>query len=114
MTLIRRKIKRGSRIGQKIGYPTVNFNVGQFGKLYRQGVYKCTVYVDKKPNNAMLYFGPKMSKKGHVLEVHILNFSKKIYGEYVSFEVGKRIRGPEKFGSLEELKRQIKKDLRKL
>jgi riboflavin kinase/FMN adenylyltransferase len=107
----RRKVITGTQIGRTLDYPTLNFHVGSFGNRFSPGVYACEVKIDKKAYKGALYFGPKMTKKGNVLEVFVLNFSKQVYGQFVSFKVGKKIRNPKKPASLEELKKQIQKDL---
>ena len=45
------------------------------------------------------------------LEVHILNFSKDLYGQHVHITFLKKIRDEVKFKSIEALKVQIKKDI---
>lgn len=106
-----RKIKSGSKTGRKIGFPTLNFNVGNFGDHYKPGVYKCEVNLDNSSYIGALYFGPKLSHKNNVLEVHVVNYNGQIYGQYIRFKVGKKIRSPKFFSDLGELKKQIEKDL---
>ncbi len=108
----RRKVKSGSKVGRKIGFPTLNFNVGDFGKHVSQGVYHCLVFVEGKPFKGALFYGQKMSKASKVLEVFVLGFNRQIYGKFVRFLVGKKIRGPKQFDNLAALKQQIQKDLR--
>lgn len=107
---IKRKVKPGSKTGQKIGFPTINLNVGNFS--HEQGVYVCDLIVGGKKYKGALYFGPKMHHRGNVMEIHILNFSSRIYGQFVKFKVGGKIRSPKKFLDLKELKNQIRKDLK--
>jgi len=109
---IRRKVKPGSKTGNKIGFPTLNFNIGDFVNQYKPGVYKCEVIIDNSSYIGALFFGPKTSRKGNVLEIHIINYNRHIYGQYVRFKVGKKIRGPKRFNDLSELKKQIEKDLK--
>ena len=45
------------------------------------------------------------------LEVHVLNFSKDLYGQHVHITFLKKIRDEVKFESIEALKAQIKKDI---
>lgn len=112
--VFRRKVKHGSKSGRVIGYPTINLNIGNFKNTFTPGVYACNLIVNKKPLKGALYFGPKLSKKGNVLEVFILDFSKNIYGSFVQLKVGVKIREPMSFNNLEELKKQIEKDLKKV
>ena len=111
---LRRKVKSGSKTGKKIGYPTINLNVGDFSDHYSPGVYKCEVIIDNSSYIGVLFFGPKISHKGMVLEVHILNFDGQLYGHSVRIKIGKKIRNPIKFTSLTNLKKQIKEDLEKV
>jgi len=108
----RRKVKPGLKLGRKIGFPTLNFNVGDFGQHVQPGVYHCQVFVEGKPFKGALFYGSKMGSLSKTLEIFVLGFSGKIYGQFVRFTVGKKIRAPKKFASLESLKGQIKKDVR--
>jgi len=110
--MITRKVKSGMKEGRKIGFPTLNLNVGAFSKAYKPGVYVSQVKIFGKSYKGVLYFGPKMTNKGNILEIFVLGFSKHIYGEYISFEVGKKVREPKKLSSLEELKKQIQIDIK--
>ena len=112
MKIFRRKVKPGSKTGSKIGYPTINLNIGSFKDNYKSGVYKCEVILDNSSYIGALYFGPKLSHKGNILEVHIIKYNGHIYGQYVRIKVGKKIRGPIKFTSLKTLQKQIKEDLK--
>lgn len=109
--LFRRKVKPGSQVGRKIGFPTLNFNVGDFGQHVHPGVYKCQVFIGKKAYKGALFYGSKMDRKSKTLEIFVLGFSGKIYGSFVWFSVGKKIRAPKKFDNFDALKRQIQKDL---
>jgi len=111
MTSFIRKVKKGITLGRKIGYPTLNFNVGDFGDYYKPGVYKCEVTLDNSSYIGALYFGPRLSHKSNVLEMHVVNYDRQIYGQFVRFKVGKKIRDPKRFNSPDELKKQIEKDL---
>jgi riboflavin kinase / FMN adenylyltransferase len=110
----RRKVKSGSQNGHKIGYPTINLNVGNFSDHYSPGVYECEVILDNSSYIGALYFGPKLSHKGNVLEVHIIGYNGHIYGQYVRLKIGQKIREPKQFNDLSELKKQIGKDLEKV
>ena len=52
-----------------------------------------------------------MQGKNPIVETHILNFDKDIYGEIINIEFTKMLRKEQKFASLDELKTQIKKDI---
>ena len=107
----RRKVQHGDKLGQKLGFPTLNFRPGHFTDEYAPGVYAAKVRIAGKSYAGALYLGPKFSQKGNVLELFVLSFSDTIYGHYVSFEVGKRVREPMKFDSVGTLQKQIEKDI---
>lgn len=108
---ITRKVQPGTQTGQKIGYPTLNFNVGNFGTLKKPGVYDCEIRISDRTYKGALYFGPRLSHPGEVLEVHVIGFSKKIYGHFIHLRVLKKIRGVIKMNNTDQLKKQIQKDL---
>jgi FAD synthase len=106
----RRKVIKGTGTGQKIGYPTLNFNVGNFGKCYSQGVYKCEVFIRDKCYSGALFFGPTMHSR-KVLEIYVVGMKKNLYGQFVTFRVIKKIRKPRKITDLAELKELIQENV---
>jgi len=114
MRFFRRKVKQGIALGRKIGYPTLNFNVGKFGDHHNVGVYACDILIHGKSYTGALFFGPAISCKSNVLEIHVLGFSGHIYNEFIKFHVGKKLREPKRFKSPDELKKQIGIDLGKV
>lgn len=137
-----RKVIHGEKLGRKLGFPTVNFHVRHFGDHFDPGIYACLVYLKRsavspplslrvnsqrsaetqkkglqassfklQAYKGALYFGPKGSGK-NVLEIHILDFKDNLYGQFLPFEVGKRIRSPKKFISLNALKKRIAEDIK--
>ncbi|PIZ72197.1 hypothetical protein COY07_03450 [Candidatus Peregrinibacteria bacterium CG_4_10_14_0_2_um_filter_43_11] len=107
----RRKVYHGSKIGRKIGFPTINLNIRHFDEHHGHGVYICRIAISGEHHNGLLYFGPKMNHPGNVLEIYIQNFHRTIYGQWISFEVGKKIRKAMTFKTTDSLKKQIQKDL---
>ena len=86
--LFRRKVKSGSKIGKKIGFPTINLNIGNFSNHHSPGVYKCEVIIDNSSYIGALYFGPKLSHKGDTLEVYIINYNRHIYCSLLNSDKG--------------------------
>ena len=54
---------------------------------------------------------PTVGRESPVLEVHLLNFSEKIYGKRLTVEFLKKVRDEKKFENLNALKDQIFKDI---
>lgn len=100
------------KIGRTIGFPTANININEDTLVPRRGIYATKVYV----NNNIFYgatnigFNPTVNGDKLSIETHILEFDDDIYGKIVKVEFLERIREEKKFGSLEELKNQLKKD----
>ena len=108
-------VQKGRQIGKKIGFPTCNIDVKDY-TLAKPGVY--AVKVLRKNNSkylkgiANLGYRPTFNQKKILLEVHLFNFSGNLYDKYLSVEFIKFIRKEKKFKNLNQLKAQIKIDLR--
>lgn len=107
-------VVEGDKIGRTIGFKTANLiypdNLVTVGK----GVYKVKVEYNGQNYDGVANYGlrPTVANDGkQVLEIHILNFDKDIYGEKIKVNFLKKIRDEKKFGSLNELKEQIKADV---
>ena len=61
---------------------------------------------------ANLGFRPTFNEKKILLEVHLFNFSGNLYNKYLTVEFLKFIRKEKKFKNVDQLKKQIKIDLR--
>ncbi len=106
------KVIHGDKEGRKIGFPTLNLEINE--KLdFEKGVHAAFVYIGNKPFKGLLYYGPRLVKNETFdkLEIYVLEFMDEIYGEEVEFEVKEFIRGIMNFDSMEEMKKQIEKDL---
>ena len=55
-----------------------------------------------------------VKQKRKILEAHILNFEKDIYGENIAIVLMERIRDAKKFANDKDLIKQIKKDIRSI
>ncbi|MBF0571315.1 MAG: bifunctional riboflavin kinase/FAD synthetase [Candidatus Omnitrophica bacterium] len=104
---------RGSRRGRDLGYPTANVAY-EADILPLQGVYVVRVLLGKKSYLAIANIGtrPSFEKQNSnlLLEVHILDFSKDIYGLRLQVEFLKKIRNEKKFSNPQDLIQQIQKD----
>jgi len=107
------KVIHGSGRGKRSGYPTANLSVGNPAKLIPEdGVYIVKIFYNDIPHNGMLYIGTRSTygETERVIEVHIFNFSKEIYGESIKVEFLKRIRGDIQFENEDLLLKQIDRD----
>ncbi|MBI5412623.1 riboflavin kinase [Candidatus Peregrinibacteria bacterium] len=111
--LFRRKIQWGNQLGKKIGFPTLNFNVGSFKDAHSFGVYVARVDIAGKQYQGALFFGPKFGPRNKLcLEVYVLGLHRTIYRQRVTFEIIKKIRGAKRFKSVDRLKKQIERDVK--
>lgn len=103
------KVIEGNKIGRTIGYKTANIEYPKEIIDIPYGVYSVNTNFGKGIAN----FGirPTLDGKTPVLEIHILDFDKDIYGENIIIEFNKMIRAEKKFNSLKDLKAQINKDI---
>ncbi len=109
-------VTRGSGRGEKIGFPTANVDVGE-EMLPAHGVY--AVRARLRGDDAILSgvanigIRPTFEKVpvARVLEVHLFNFAKKIYGAPIEVEFAQKLREEKKFESAEALREQIKRDV---
>lgn len=105
----------GARIGNTIGFPTINVIPSPEKILPLDGVYQTMVYVDELVYKGVTNVGYKPTvtdKKTRGVETYIIDFSGDLYGKKVKIQFEKFIREERKFNSLEELKNQIKKDIK--
>jgi len=103
------KVIHGKKRGRALGYPTVNI---QLHRKIDEGVYVCHATLQKRVYNALAFIGSAKTFGEHdyKAEVHILNFSKDLYGEFVSVRLLKKLRGNIKFDTSGELVKQMELD----
>ena len=109
------EVLRGDRMGQKLGWPTINLRVD--GALVpRDGVYATRVQLPGFPStfDAATNIGtrPTVYENFHrVVESHILDFATDVYGQVVALRFYKRLREERIFPSIMDLSAQIGRDV---
>ncbi len=103
------EVVKGNQIGRTIGFSTANLVYPPELIELPYGVYS----VNTNYGKAIANFGirPTVNSSHAILEVHILDFDKDIYGETITAEFNKMIRAEKKFASLDALKEQISLDI---
>ncbi|WP_026714355.1 bifunctional riboflavin kinase/FAD synthetase [Flavobacterium daejeonense] len=104
---------KGKQLGRTIGFPTANLNIEEDYKLIPQkGVYIVSSQLNGEKVFGMMNIGLNPTVGGEKLsvEIHYLNFNADLYDQQISVSILKRIRGEEKFDSVDLLKVQIEKD----
>lgn len=113
------KVVKGNQLGRRLGFPTANIKVNSELKLIPSlGSYAVKVEIDETAFDGMLNIGVRPTLNNNtsinpIIEVHIFDFDKNIYGEEITIKFIKLIRKEEKFNSLEELKSQLSIDKKK-
>ena len=109
------KVIYGRKLGRKIGFPTCNINLGDY-VIAKPGVYAVRVYLKNKKKYlrgiANLGYRPTFNQKKLLLEVNLFNFSGNLYNKNLRVEFLKFIRKELKFKNIDQLKKQIKLDLK--
>ncbi|EKD43471.1 MAG: multifunctional FAD synthetase/riboflavin kinase/tRNA-specific 2-thiouridylase [uncultured bacterium] len=100
----------GQNKGTLTGARTANLDT-ILAKDLNKGLYSCKVILDKNEYAGLLFFGHNSLSDKDCLEVHILNFDKDIYGKQINIVINKFLRPEIKFDNIDDLKKQIKKDL---
>ena len=72
---------------------------------------KISIDVSEFEGIANIGIRPTVGGTSPVLEVNIFDFKKEIYGKRIKVEFVKKIRDEKKFDSLDDLKKQIAKDV---
>lgn len=108
------KVVSGNKIGREIGYRTANIEVErEFRLIETSGVYATYVDYEGKEYKSMTYIGKKPTVNNDEtenIEVHLFDFDGDIYDKEIKVRFVKRVRGEQKFESLDALKRQIQID----
>ena len=107
------KVVEGYKVGRKIGFPTANIEVDDKLKLITaNGVYACKVMWQGQRYLGMGNIGvrPTLNRKELTIEVHIFDFDREIYDEYLTVYWIDRIRDEIKFRDIHALKDQLVMD----
>lgn len=102
------RVLQGAKKGSQIGFPTANIRLKPNLLRLKYGVYAVKTNFGRGVAN----FGvrPTVDGKTELLEVHLFDFDKNIYGEKIIVEFLDFIRAEKTYNSFDELKEQIKKD----
>lgn len=104
----------GDRLGQQLGFPTANLDVHEL-LLPQDGVYAGQALHQGKAHKAVMNIGVRPTlanaRPERRVEAHLLDFDGDLYGQELEFVVERKLRDERKFGSIEELKHQISRDI---
>jgi riboflavin kinase/FMN adenylyltransferase len=108
------RVIHGDKIGRKLGFPTANIQLKR-KRVALTGVFAATVSgIDKRflPGAASLGVRPTLGAGLRpVLEVHLFDFDREIYGSHVTVHLLHKLRDEAKYDSFEALTAQIARDV---
>ena len=108
------KVVSGNKIGREIGYRTANIEVEkEFRLIETSGVYATYVDYEGKEYKSMTYIGKKPTINNDEIEnieVHLFDFDGDLYDKDIKVRFVARVRGEQKFESLDALKKQLQID----
>ena len=110
-----RTVEHGQRIGRTIGIPTVNLTMPPRVLVPAHGVYITRVYLpDGRSFAGVTNVGtrPTVSDSDAVsVETFLLDFDGDLYGQAIRLDFCRRLRGEQKFDSLEALRQGIQRNI---
>lgn len=111
---IKGEVIHGLHHGTTIGFPTANMDYPQNKVILPTGVYQTYVILDGKKYYSLTNIGShptidELSKE--IIETNIINYSGDLYGKTIAVYFIKFIREQVKFDSLNQLQKQLNKDL---
>ena len=107
-------VRHGKQLGRTLGFPTMNIEPEAQKILPRYGVYACRVKIDGKWYNGVGNAGVKPTvtdERRRLFEVYVYGYEGDAYGKEVTARFCGFERPEVKFGSVEELKEQVMKDM---
>ncbi len=108
------KVIHGRKLGRQLGLPTANISL--HGKrLAFDGVYVVDAITDDGQRHAAVAnigVRPTVNGDAPLLEVHLLDFDRALYGQRLMVEFLAPVRPEQKFDGVEALRQQIQDDIR--
>lgn len=108
------RVVRGDGLGSKIGFPTANIQL-RHNRPPLNGIYVVQAHIEGLgvlQGVASLGVRPTVKQDNKpVLEVHLFEFSRQIYGKHLRVEFLQKLRDEKKYPDVETLRKQIALDV---
>jgi len=108
-------VVRGDGRGRGLGFPTANLETAPRSALPGTGIYAGRAHLPDGSHAAAVSVGynPTFSddRRRVRVEAYLLDFDRDIYGQRMDLELMRRLRGEERFGSVDELVAQMHHDV---
>lgn len=109
------RVERGAERGAKLGFPTANLHPRN-RVIPRHGVYVTGTLIDGQWRRSVTNVGLRPTfglETEPSVETFVLNWAGDLYGDVVRVRFLHRLREERKFGSIDELKAQIERDVQR-
>jgi len=107
-------VKRGAQLGRQLGFPTANLSAHS-EQFPPNGVYAAEARLGVETFRGVANLGVRPTVSGdkpeRLLELHLFDLNREIYGEDVEVRFTRYLRAEQKFESLDALKAQITRDV---
>lgn len=108
------QVLAGDKIGAQLGFPTANLDAAGLA-LPPNGVYAARTRLHSQSYRVALNIGVRPTVAANRpqlrVEAHLLDYSGDLYGTELEVQLGVKLREEQRFGSPEELRRQIGRDV---
>jgi riboflavin kinase / FMN adenylyltransferase len=107
------RVEHGAERGHQLGFPTANLHP-QNRVIPRNGVYVTGTLIDGQWRKSVTNVGVRPTfgaESEPSVETFVMNWEGDLYGDVVRVRFLHRLRDEQKFGSLDELTKQIRKDV---
>jgi len=110
------KVVQSDKRGRILGFPTANLDIKPQQALPGNGIYATITQIDDKQFTSVTNIGtrPTFGKGEKTVETHLINYKGDLYSKEIRVEFVQKLRDEQRFPSSEELKAQIRKDIRKV
>jgi riboflavin kinase / FMN adenylyltransferase len=109
------RVVYGKQLGRQLGVPTANVDLRRY-RSPLHGVFAVTaIFTDGTHVQGVANIGVRPTVNGlkkPLLEVHLFNFARDIYGVVIDVVFHHKLRDEKKFASLDELKAQLQTDIK--
>ena len=109
------RVEHGEHIGTKLGYPTANLVlIDKCQLIPAAGVYAVKIRLENSVEwkHGMMNIGmrPTFDGQHQTLEVNVFRLKENLYGQQLQVAFIERLRGEQRFDSIEALKEQLRQD----